>query len=356
MIRCGAVRSRPREDPLPWAQPPAELFFFYLVAPVLFAPVLERSFFTFDAWTQLGIVAENYLPFFCIPGILHAVYKWAVPRVPPLRRLPARMAFHAAIGAAVAILTSLAVRPLMALAHEGHGPPAVGFAASCVVITWTLLIPALMVQELRTSRLGAEQAALRAQLEALKSRTLPHFLFNALNTIASLIPEQPALAEALLERMAGILRYALRSARQETVTLQEEIAMAEDYLEVQRARFGDRLKYHVEIDPDARGVLLPPLVLQPLVENAVLHGIAPRIEGGTVQLFARAHGGLLAVRVEDEGVDGHPSAAKHRGTGTSLDDLRTRLELLYGERCSLELSPNARGGFTASLSLPWSGA
>ncbi|MBK7862566.1 MAG: histidine kinase [Archangiaceae bacterium] len=345
------------DETLPWAKPPAELFYFCLVAPLLYAPVLQRDFFEMTRGEMAMALVENCSAFIAIPGLLYVVYRWAVPRVRPLRGVLARTAFHALVGAAVAAPTALAIRPLMELAHPGEGPPAAGIAAACVVITWTLLVPALVVQELRTARQGTQQAALRAQLEALKSRTMPHFLFNALNTVASLIPEQPALAENIVERMAGIFRYTLRSARLEEVALREELAMIEDYLEVQRARFGSRLTWHIDVEPGLELARLPPLMLQPLVENAVLHGVAPRVEGGTVRVVARAVDGRLALRVDDEASVARPADAKHRsGTGTSLRDLYERLALTYGAAGSLELTPNGQGGYTAALSLPWSGA
>jgi sensor histidine kinase YesM len=226
------------------------------------------------------------------------------------------------------------------------------------VITWAFLLPALVVIELRARAHAVErclleerQAALKAQIEAILSRTNPHFLFNSLNTIASLIPDDPKLAEATLERLSDLLRYALQNVQAEHVPLGKELDMLDDYLEVQRARFGDRLQFRFEIDPGLEQMPILPLMLQPLVENAVLHGVSGRVRGGTVVLCARRQGDTVEFRVEDDGPG--PEGSSHRGSGTSLGDLRTRIALVYGSLAELTTEANERGGFTARLLVPF---
>src|SRR5262249_51673126 len=122
-----------------------------------------------------------------------------------------------------------------------------------------------------------------------------------MNTIASLVRENPALAERTVERLADVLRYALTSSRQERVSLGDELAMLRDYLDIQRARFGDRLRYAFDVEPGLERLRVPPLLVQPLVENAVLHGVAARAEGGVIRLRVRRAAGRIEVRVEDDG-------------------------------------------------------
>jgi two-component system, LytTR family, sensor histidine kinase AlgZ len=340
------------------ARLPPELVYVYLLAPVLFAPVFRRSFFDLPAAQMLLAVAENALPFWGIPAVLHAVYRWVLPHFgQPTRSIAARMIFHAFIGVLVAVPVSMLVRPLLGLAHPS-APPVLGFASACVVITWTLVLPALLVEELRTRSARAEQrlaeqqqATLRVQLEALQSRTQPHFLFNALNTVAALIPEQPELAERTVERIADMLRYTLRSARTSKVPLSSELRMMGDYLEIQQARFGSRLRYVLDVEAGTEQFEVPPLLLQPLVENAVLHGIATRALGGEVRVQVRLVAGRLEVRVEDGG-EGERSKPLSPGTGTSLRDLQSRLELVYGATSAMKREPNLRGGMTVDLCLP----
>src|SRR5262249_54416037 len=131
----------------------------------------------------------------------------------------------------------------------------------------------------------------RAELYALKAQLRPHFLFNTLNTISSLIRDEPLKAETMLSRLGALPRIPLRDHRADEVPLADELAFVDGYLEIEQARFGDRLRVTRHIDPAALDALVPHLVLQPLVENAVRHGVAPRLAGGTVELRAERRDG-----------------------------------------------------------------
>jgi two-component system sensor histidine kinase AlgZ len=172
-----------------------------------------------------------------------------------------------------------------------------------------------------------------------------------LNTIGSLMREDADLAERTLHRLAEILRYALASTRTERVLLRNELAVVEAYLELERARFGERLRYELDVAKDAQRAQVAPFLLQPLVENAVLHGIAGRAKGGTLQITARVSDARLVLRVEDDGPG--PGASTHRGSGTSMEDLERRLELLYGGDATLVTRAAERGGFAVELTLPY---
>jgi signal transduction histidine kinase len=196
----------------------------------------------------------------------------------------------------------------------------------------------------------AQQEALRAQLEALQARTNPHFLFNSLNTVAGLIEEDPRKAEDVLERLSGLFRYSLEGSRTDWVRLEQEIDAVRGYLEVEHVRLGDRLRSEVHVAPETQSILVPPLLLQPLVENAVLHAIAPRSEGGRLTVSARRNGAALCLEVTDNGPG--IGSSRHRGSGTSLEDLHQRLEMIYGGRARLDVSSPDDAGCRVALTLP----
>jgi two-component system sensor histidine kinase AlgZ len=197
---------------------------------------------------------------------------------------------------------------------------------------------------------SARREALRAQLAALQARTDPHFLYNSLNTVAALIEEDPKLAEQALQKLSALFRYALDGSRLPQVTLGQEVRAVSDYLAFQALRFGDRLRSRIEVDPEASPLAVPPLVLQPLVENAVHHGIAPRREGGCVSVRAWLDGDSLLLEVEDDGKG--PGASEHAGSQTSLADLRERLRLLHGDAAALSAGAAVGGGYCVRVRLP----
>jgi two-component system sensor histidine kinase AlgZ len=190
--------------------------------------------------------------------------------------------------------------------------------------------------------------ALRAELAALRSRTNPHFLFNALNTIAALIAEDPPVAERAVERLAALLRFALDTGRQDAVPLHAELAAVEGYLELERLRFGERMRTRIDVDPALREVPVPPMSLQPLVENAVLHAVAARCGPTQIELWARRDGHAIELGVRDDG----PGGDTHHGTGTAQSDLRARLQLLHGADATLVAGPRSGGGYEVVLRLP----
>ncbi|HTV18866.1 MAG TPA: histidine kinase [Polyangiaceae bacterium] len=204
--------------------------------------------------------------------------------------------------------------------------------------------------ELRAER--AERLELEAQLAALRAQLDPHLLFNAFNTIAALIPTDAAAAERTLLRLAELYRGLLAAARQEQHSLERELDICRAYLDVERARFAERLDSAIELaaglDPSRREV--PVLILQPLVENAVRHGLSGRARGGALRVRAREADGSLELEVEDDGVGLGNST--QRGAGLALDTTRQRLQLRYGAAATLELSALPSGGTRARVRLP----
>lgn len=173
-------------------------------------------------------------------------------------------------------------------------------------------------------RVRAELA--RAEARALRAQINPHFLFNTLNTIAALIAQDPRAAEDVVTRLADVFRYALTSADHERSRFGGELDFVRAYLAIERARFGERLRVREDIEPGLDGVAVPSLLLQPLVENAVHHAIAPRAEGGTLSISARALDGRLVVTLADDG-PGLAAGAPPRGHGMGLESVRERMRL-----------------------------
>nr|MCU0618115.1 histidine kinase [Gemmatimonadaceae bacterium] len=221
-------------------------------------------------------------------------------------------------------------------------------------VTWTMLASERTRQrEARLREAEAERA--RAELAVLRAKVDPHFLYNALHTATVLVRRDPAAAEQALEELATLLRYVLDPARgaREMVPLDEELRFVSLYLAIESARLGDRLRVHTEIDDDARDVAVPSLSLQPLVENAIRHGIAPRADGGTITVRGALQGAQLLLSVHDDGVGATPEATPDtRGTGIGLDALRKRLTARYGERASLVVQSAPGAGFAVTLQLP----
>ena len=190
----------------------------------------------------------------------------------------------------------------------------------------------------------------QARLQALRMQLNPHFLFNTLNSIASLVHEQPQ-AEAMIEALSDLLRLTLSGFHRSEVTLREELHFLERYLLIEQIRFGDRLRLEKQIDIAALEDLVPILILQPLVENAVRHGIETQIAPGVIRIVAEQSGDTLNLSVEDNGL-GLSASNGVLEEGIGLSNTRSRLKELYGGRALLELHPGDPKGFTARIQLP----
>jgi LytS/YehU family sensor histidine kinase len=191
----------------------------------------------------------------------------------------------------------------------------------------------LAARELDEER--ARKLAVEARLSSLESRVHPHFLFNTLNSISSLIQEDPALAERMVERLSALLRFSLDSNQHRTVPLAKEINIVIDYLEIEKARFGDRLRYSVEVPAEFASVEVPPLSLQTLVENSVKYAVSHRRDGGEVRISARLESGSVRIEVSDDG-PGFTTESIVEGHG--LDNVQGRLAALFDDRASLSIS------------------
>ncbi len=193
-----------------------------------------------------------------------------------------------------------------------------------------------------------QSVAKEAELRALKSQVNPHFIFNALNSLRALIDENPVQARDAVTRLANLLRYSLKAGQLETVALEDELRVVEDYLALERMRHEDRLRVRLEIDPGAAGAPVPPMLVQTLVENAVKYGIAPRREGGEVAVVARCSGDHLQLQVTNPGT----LVAKGGSTGVGLRNAAERLRLIFGERARLRIQESPPGCVLAAVELP----
>jgi two-component system LytT family sensor kinase len=198
-----------------------------------------------------------------------------------------------------------------------------------------------------------EKALMQARMDALISQINPHFLFNTLNTASSLIRFDPDTARTVLLKLANILRRRLKG-QIHFLPLKQELEFIDDYLDIEVVRFGrDKLQIRKEIDPETLDMIVPSMILQPLVENAIRHGIGPKIEGGTITLRVRRNTGRLAVEVLDDGV-GIPQERREEiyESGIGISNVRERLKVLYGQEFSLKIESQAGKGTVIRFEIP----
>jgi two-component system, LytTR family, sensor kinase len=196
---------------------------------------------------------------------------------------------------------------------------------------------------------------LEARLDALQRQINPHFLFNTLNSIASLVRVKPELAREMTVKLANILRALLKD-HDTYVPLSHELSFTDDYLDIEVVRFGaDKLRVEKDIDPRTLNVLVPSILLQPLIENSIKHGLEPRIHGGTVTLRSRLEGDRVSIEVADDGVGitaRPPSSLPREGNGIGMQNVRERLEVLYGRQARFTVVSNPGRGTLVSIELP----
>jgi hypothetical protein len=327
-----------------------------------------------------------------VPGLLSAAQSWALGGTPTLGEalvlsLPPWFFWALAAPAVVAlgrrfplergrILRSLPVHlvagVVAVLAHAAFaytvwlwikpflpGQPVVG---AVLLLGKKLGFPDLLIYAVivagahalswRVAAAELEGRLLRARLDALRTQLQPHFLFNTLNAVSVLVRkgEGPAAVQAIAD-LGDLLRVALDAAGTEEIELGDELAFVERYLDLERLRFGDRLAVRVDVPAELRVAGVPSLVLQPLVENALKHGLARRAEPGRVEIVARRRGEALELEVRDDGAG--PAAGWERGGGVGLANLRARLAQLFPGRHLLALEPAPAGGAVARVALPW---
>jgi len=199
---------------------------------------------------------------------------------------------------------------------------------------------------------AAERDATLARLSLLQSQLEPHMLFNTLANLRVLIAMDPARAQAMLDRLIAFLRATLTASRSASHSLAAEFERLDDYLELMSVRMGSRLSTQLTLPDELRDLPVPPLLLQPLVENAVKHGLEPKVEGGHIDVTAERHDGLLALSVRDSGLGLGAAESNGPGTQFGLRQVRERLHALYGERARFSIDALPDGGTLARITLP----
>ena len=262
-------------------------------------------------------------------GALPATLGWLIVAC-ALRRALARLPRPAQYAAATALGALAGVYGCAMLSIVGYVDPSPWLASACT----GALLAALLVAGLELRARGRTPADTTARLAELQSRIRPHFLFNTLNSAIALVRAEPAKAEAMLEDLSDLFRHALADPG-EAVTLAAEITIAQRYLAIEQVRFGERLRVTWSLDPDAGTARLPPLLLQPLVENAVRHGVEPSDSGADVEIFTERRRSSVVIKVTNTvpGGQGEP------GNGVALMNVRDRLQLLH----------DVHGQFSAAL-------
>lgn len=273
-----------------------------------------------------------------------------------LRHVAIGLAFSAIAASLMAAHHAMQMTP----ASMAPEPPLVSTIATGLLI-YTLIAVSYQAlayhgtaraQEADAARLRADLA--EARLHGLESKMQPHFLFNALNSVTALLRRDPAAAEEMLEQVSELLRASLRANPLEEVPFSDALHLAEQYLAIERVRYGDRLRVEINVGDAARRCRVPQLLLQPLVENAVRHGIAPLEDGGTVCVAADVRDAMLTITVEDDGI-GYDSARMQvaaAGNGIGLRSIRTALEHLYGARHVFDVRAREPRGTIARIELP----
>jgi len=268
------------------------------------------------------------------------------------------MACCVMLGLALADTLIRGVDLVAALLHGGALAPLVPVGAA----TALLMVVVLTVNARREAR-GTEAARQQekiaeagrllaeARLRALQAQIEPHFLYNTLANVVSLIGPAPEQARHMLERLIDFLRASLSASRAEQATVGAELDLAGAYLDVLAVRLGARLRYRIELDPACRLLPIAPMLIQPLVENAIMHGIEPEVAGGEIVLRARRTEDALCIEISDDGA-GLGSTTPRPGGGVGLANLRERLRSLHGINAQVQLLENQAGGVTSRLLLP----
>jgi sensor histidine kinase YesM len=306
--------------PLPWSA----IFASTLPRWALLATTLRN--------VRLGVVATHVALFLAISFAHAAIIAWTLAFANP-----------------VSLLFAWSARLLRA--WYSAMPIVVSMYGAVLAAAWAL--NEARERELRSVRASQLEAQLQAaRLAVLRARLQPHFLYNTLNGIAALVVDaRSAEAVAAIEQLSDLLHASLRDDGRNVVSLREEVALAERYLALQQMRFGDRLCHHVVLAPEVADCVVPVLLLQPLVENAVLHGLEAGQSRLQVAITATSVNGGIEVRIENDG-PGLDASTRADGHGVGLAATRARLETAYGDRASLELLPRDGGGVIVRLMLP----
>ena len=323
--------------------------------PIPLGPLLRQEF---KCWYSSGLIAIGVLWFGrrnrLEPG---RVVSWVG------RHLVAAVVFSAAY----AVFSAWWIAGEKSVMHQGKilvfdeliRTNGVHYMVMNVIIYWLVIFAQLgwhyyqCYREREVEAAQLQRELVEARLDALRMQLNPHFLFNTLHAISGMIHDDPEAADRMVARLSDLLRLTLDGAKGQEVPLSEELDFVDRYLKIEEARFSDRLKVEKQIEPDARAALVPYLILQPLVENAIRHGIEPRETAGEISIRATRKNGKLELCVRDNGAGMAQEKKGPAREGIGLGNTRSRLRHLYGENSKLELASAPSGGFEARIELPY---
>jgi signal transduction histidine kinase len=319
-----------------------------------------------SAWLQPGTwlrwYGANLVVTLVIGYLIHAAFELAVALLGGARLKTLSGAARVLFYAGIPTVCTMVGWPIGVALLEYGGAVRVGQIGMGVIfgmLITSVVISLVIYQffEVKAREINAEKRATEARLQLLQAQIEPHFLFNTLATVVSLIDHDAPRAKLMLETFVDYLRASLGELRRGQTTVGDELDMAETYLKLLQLRMDDRLAYRIEADAAARAAQVPPLLLQPLVENAITHGLEPKLEGGTVVLRARVDGERLRLEVEDDGLglDAPVRRAPGGSHGLALENIRQRLASRHGDAARLELA-RRHPGTLATLELPLAAA
>lgn len=339
---------------------------------------LHLALIHLQLWRSLGAFFFFLFAALVYATVMLALWRWVLPNLPG-RSIVAHTAWQAVVCLATFTVVSLVTTEAFGILVDQKSlfrPEEIADITITIPaerLRWGRLIYSLIpivptallciisyhlhwwrIQVLQGRERELRQLAASAQLAALRAQVNPHFLFNSLNSIAQLISTDPDKAETCVERLADLFRYMLRGSNAEFVPLADELKFVEAYLEIEKARFGDRIEVSEHIDDSVRSTLMPGLILQPLVENAVKHGISRKIGGGSVVIEAGRDNGDLRLSVRDTGL-GIQTRENVFDKGVGLRNVRDRLTKLYGPDYAPSIDTQDGIGTTVTVRIPLSG-
>jgi two-component sensor histidine kinase len=322
------------------------------VLALFFAVSSSLTYLSTGRPANWGVTVKRSLTEWWIWALLAPLVVWLARRF-PLHGGPRAIrhaAVHVAAGTAIAVVKTVVDRAVFAMLTGFWTYLLVSTLALNFTFYLAILAAAHGVEYYRRSRERDQLEArlAEARLQLLGMQLQPHFLFNTLNTIAEMVHEDPDKADAMIAGLSDLLRLTLELGPSQEVTLDEELALVERYLDIQRARFGDRLRVRVEADAASRASRVPALLLQPLVENAIRHGLALRRDAGRIDIDARGGTDAITIAVSDDG----PADGSGGPERTGLGNTRARLHAVYGGTAALELRQDPGRGTRVEVRIP----
>jgi len=312
------------------------------------------------AWLRpFLIVSISWLPWaLATPFVIELARRWPIVRGEILKAMSLHLAAFAAVSAAAGGWSAL-LQVIFNPWHRNSPPTFVDTWSDLLleqivtfVIAYALILAATYVVDSREKMARQNEELARAQLAVLRGQMDPHFMFNTLNSIASLVYDQRGdAAVRMIVGLSELLRRASEDSHRAQVTLQEEVEYLQRYIDIQKIRFGDRLRVSIDIPDELLATQVPSLLLQPLVENAIKHGVSKRRSGGEVRVAGMTRDGTLRLTVYNDGPweQEDMRLAPHR---VGLGNLRTRLKILHGDRSNLLLQPAEEGGVEVIVTMP----